>query len=92
MYELSKPLINTMCTCYRFTGIATLIIGLQLFSSTLIDMTWEFGFNNTVSSHSSLVASTSNDSSRVALINPSNHSFNPPDNQGPDITRGSGTR
>lgn len=75
-----------MCTCYRFTGIATLLIGLQLFSSTLIDVNWEFGLNNL------LVASTHKDSSQPTLINHSNHSFNPPDNQGPDITQGSGTR
>ena len=81
-----------MCPCLHFTGIATLIIGLQLFTSTLIDVNWKLGLTNNVSSNSSFVASNSKDSPMVALMNPSNHSFHPPDNEGPDNTRGSGTR
>lgn len=81
-----------MFTCHRFTSIATLIIGLQVFSSTLIDFHREVGISHKLFSTSSLIASTAHESSRLSLMNQSNQLFTPPDNGGPDITQGSGTR
>ncbi len=81
-----------MCLCHRFTGIATLIIGLQLFNPMLIDINLELGKPHKISSNPSFVASNTKASPKLALTNQSNHPFNPPDNQGPDNTLGSGTR
>lgn len=81
-----------MCLCHRFTGIATLIIGLQLFNPMLIDMNLGLGKPHKISSNSLFVASNSKASPKVALINQSNYPFNPLDNEGPNNTLGSGTR
>ena len=81
-----------MCLCHRFTGIATLIIGLQLFNPMLIGVNRDFSLSHKAASNSSLIASPSKVPSRLAHAKPSKDTFNPPDNQGPDSTRGSGTR
>lgn len=81
-----------MLTCHRFTSIATLIIGLQVLSSTLIDFNREVGISHKLFSTSSLIASTPKSSSKLSLRHQSNQLFTPPDNGGPDITQGSGTR
>jgi len=83
-----------MCLCLRLTSIATLLIGLQLFAPKLIDAQGELGSLTSSSSNSSVVASSG---SRVQGSNQANLSsfskeFDPPDNGGPDNTRGSGTR
>lgn len=81
-----------MCLCHRFTSIATLIIGLQLFNPMLIGVSRDFSLSNKAASDASLIASPSKVLLRLAHTQPSNDTFNPPDNQGPDSTRGSGTR
>lgn len=81
-----------MCLCHRFTSIATLLIGLQLFNPMLIGVNRDFNISNKAASSSSWIASPNKVPSRLARMNPSKDSFNPPDNQGPDTTRGSGTR
>lgn len=83
-----------MCLCLRLTSIATLLIGLQLFAPKLIDDQGELSSLTSSSSNSSVVASSG--STLQALKRPNlsslNGEFNPPDNGGPDNTRGSGTR
>jgi hypothetical protein len=81
-----------MCLCHRFTSIATLIIGLQLFNPMFIGVSQDFSLSNKAASDASLIASPSQVPSTLAHTKPSNDTFNPPDNQGPDSTRGSGTR
>lgn len=81
-----------MCLCHRFTSIATLIIGLQLFNPMLIGVNRDFSLSNKAASNSVWIASSSKVHSTLAHTKPSNDTFNPPDNQGPDSTRGSGTR
>ena len=81
-----------MSLCHRFTSMATLIIGLQLFHPMLIGVSRDFSLSNKAASHSSLITSPRKVLLRLAHTKPSTDSFNPPDNQGPDSTRGSGTR
>lgn len=72
--------------------MATLIIGLQLFHPMLIGVNRDFSLSNQAASHSSLITAPRKVLLRLAHTKPSPDSFNPPDNQGPDSTRGSGTR
>ena len=81
-----------MCICLRLTGIASLLIGLHLFSLKLADTRVELSQINNVSPNQLVAASNSNGSQRIALSNQFSKDFNPPDNSGPDNTRGSGTR
>ncbi len=81
-----------MYSYYCFTGIASLLIGLQLIIPTVLPGNAELGLPNKISSNSSFVTSNSNSSAKLAPINQSMQSFIPPDNGGPDITRGCGTR
>jgi hypothetical protein len=83
-----------MCLCLRLTSIATLLIGLQLFAPKLIDAQGKLSSLDQSSSNSSVVASSGGTSQGLKQANLSsfNGEFNPPDNGGPDNTRGSGTR
>lgn len=80
-----------MCLCLRLTSIATLLIGLQLFAPKLIDAQGEL---SSLTSSSSAVASSGStfQGSNQANLSSFSKEFNPPDNGGPDNTRGSGTR
>jgi hypothetical protein len=81
-----------MCICLRLTGIASLLIGLHLFSLKLADTQVELSQINNVSPNQLVAASNTNGSQRIDLSNQFSKDFNPPDNSGPDNTRGSGTR
>jgi hypothetical protein len=82
-----------MRTCLRLIGIASLLIGFQLFSSKLITSKVKLSLvNNNISFQQSFVASNTNDSGRFERINQFSKDFEPRDNGGPDHTRGSGTR
>ena len=81
-----------MCICLRLTGIASLLIGLHLFSLKLADTRVELSQINNVSPNQLVAASNTNGSQRIDLSNQFSKDFNPPDNSGPDNTRGSGTR
>lgn len=81
-----------MWICLRLTGIATLLIGLQLFSSKMVDAKVEIGVFNNTSSNQSFVTSNTFGSQRLNQVAPSSTDFEAPDNGGPDNTRGCGTR
>jgi hypothetical protein len=81
-----------MCICLRLTGIASLLIGLHLFSPKLADTQVELSQINNVSPNQLVAVSNTNGSQRIDLSNQFSKDFNPPDNSGPDNTRGSGTR
>jgi hypothetical protein len=81
-----------MWICLRLTGIATLLIGLQLFSSKMVDAKVEIGVFNNTSSNQSFVTSNTFGSQRLNQVAPSSTDFEAPDNGGPDTTRGCGTR
>jgi hypothetical protein len=76
----------------RLTSLATLLIGLQLFAPKIVDAKVEFILPNKIASNQSFVASNSNNSQRLTPIPQASSDFLPPDNGGPDMTRGSGTR
>lgn len=82
-----------MSICHYLTGIATLLIGLQLFSPAIVDANVKLGLSHPVASNSSssLASHTQDLPSFVRLQAPS-PSFNPPNNGGPDYSRASGTR
>lgn len=81
-----------MCIYLRLTGIASLLIGLQLFSPKLVDTQVKLSQINNVSSNQLVAVSNTNGAQRIDLSNQFSKDFNPPDNSGPDNTRGSGTR
>jgi hypothetical protein len=83
-----------MCLCLRLSSIATLLIGLQLFAPKLIDAQVKLSSLTSSSSNSSVVASSESTLQGLKQDNLSSFSkeFDPPDNGGPDNTRGSGTR
>ncbi|NEQ22419.1 MAG: hypothetical protein F6K28_25190 [Microcoleus sp. SIO2G3] len=83
-----------MCSYLRLTSIATLLIGLQLFTPKLIDAPGKLSPLTLSSSNSSVIASSGSTSQGLQLANLTSFSkeFDPPDNGGPDNTRGSGTR
>lgn len=81
-----------MCTYLRLTGITTLLISLQLFSPKLADTQVELNQSNNILSNQLVAVSNTNGSQRIDLSNQFSKDFNPPDNSGPDNTRGSGTR
>jgi hypothetical protein len=81
-----------MCSCLRFASIASLLIGLQLFSPKIVAPKLAIIQSNNTSSHQSFVASNSNNSQAIPLLANFGDDFEPPDNGGPDYTRGSGTR
>ncbi len=58
----------------------------------IVDVNKEVSRPNTISSTPAFIASNNNGSLKLDLMNQSNQLFNPPDNGGPDITQGSGTR
>jgi hypothetical protein len=77
----------------RFTSIATLLIGLQLFSPKMLQTKAELGIPNTNTQKYSYIASNSYVSQELALGEEiSSEDFTPPDNGHPNNTRGSGTR
>lgn len=81
-----------MCICRYWTGIATLLIGLQLFSPAIVDANVKLGLSHPIASNSSFIAFDSQDLPNWMHLNSSNSSFNPPNNGRPDYTRASGTR
>lgn len=81
-----------MRTSFCLIGITTLLIGLHLFSPKLVNTAVEPSQTNNIPSSQSFVASKVKGSQRLSLIANSSRDFEPPDNGGPDITRGSGTR
>jgi len=81
-----------MCVDLRFTGIAILLIGLQLLSPKILNAKVELGLPNIISSTPSFVAVNDNSSPTLNQIAQGSSDFDPPDNGGPDNTRGSGTR
>jgi len=81
-----------MCVYVRLTGIATLLIGLLLFSQKVVDAKVKFDGNHGITSKTLFVASNPKVSEWQALVNPVNQEFEPLDNGGPGNTRGSGTR
>jgi hypothetical protein len=82
-----------MYTYLRFTSIATLLIGLQLFSPKMLQTKAELGIPNSNASNYSYIASNSHISQELALGEAtSSEDFTPPDNGHPNNTRGSGTR
>ena len=82
-----------MSIYHYLTGIATLLIGLQLFSPALVDANVKLGLSHPVASNSSSsLASAPQNLPNLVLLQASNPSFNPPNNGGPDYSRASGTR
>ncbi|MEW6491779.1 MAG: hypothetical protein AB1589_04410 [Cyanobacteriota bacterium] len=81
-----------MSICHCLTGIATLLIGLQLFSPAIVDANVKLGLSHPIASNSSFLTSDTQDLPNLVLLKPSNPSFHPPNNGGPDYSRASGTR
>ena len=83
-----------MCSYLSVTSIATLLIGLQLFAPKLIDASGNLSSLTLSSSNSSVIASSDSTAPTFNQANLTSFSkeFDPPDNGGPDNTRGSGTR
>lgn len=81
-----------MRICPHLTGIATLLIGSQLFNLTLVEAKLDISLASNISSNQVLVAFSSNGSQMLDQIAQSNSGFEPPDNGGPDDTQASGTR
>jgi hypothetical protein len=77
-----------MYNCLHFTRIATLLIGLYIFSPNIGDAKLEAS----TSHQGFLVAFPENNSPKLDRVAQGNSEFEPPDKGGPDITRGSGTR
>lgn len=79
---------------FCFIGTTILLIGLQLLSPKLANTKVELSHSHTnnIPSNQSFVASKVKGSQRASLIANTSQGFEPPDNGGPDITRGSGTR
>jgi hypothetical protein len=76
----------------HLTGIASLLIGLQLLNPKIVVPTVELSQANNISSHQSLVISDTTNSQEFNRIAHLGKDFEPRDNGGPDYTRGSGTR
>jgi hypothetical protein len=89
---LSMVGFSVMCIYFRLTSIATLLIGLQLFSLKLVDAKMELGLTNNHSLNQSLISSNSHSSERLNTIPGTISDFQPQVIGGPDYTRGSGTR
>lgn len=81
-----------MRICPHFIGIATLLIGSQLFNLTLVEAKLDLTLASNISLNQGLVASSSKNSQMLNQTTPSNSGFEPPDNGGPDNTQASGTR
>ncbi|MCA1993275.1 MAG: hypothetical protein LDL41_14735 [Coleofasciculus sp. S288] len=81
-----------MRICLRFTGIATLLIGLQLVAPKLVEAKLHANLSNTISANQLAIASTGMGSPMLDKLTHPIQEFTPPDNSGPDITQGSGTR
>lgn len=76
----------------RFTGIASLLIGLQLFNLKIVAPKAGFNQGNNILFHQTLMVSNSTSEQGFAQTNQFGSDFEPRDNGGPDNTRGSGTR
>ncbi len=81
-----------MCNCLRLTGIATLLIGFHLLNANFVETKVEPNLLNNKSSHQLAIAVHGNSSQKLTLLAQSSQGFEPSDNGGPKITRGSGTR
>lgn len=81
-----------MRTSFCFTGILTLLIGLHLFSPKLIHPQGENGLTNNTPLNHSFISDNGNGSQLLNQITQESSDFEPPNNAGPDNTRGSGTR
>jgi hypothetical protein len=81
-----------MCVYVKATGIATLLVGLLLFSLKVVDVKVKFDVAHNSSSQPLLVASNPELTGWKAQIIQSNQEFEPFNNGGPRNTRGTGTR
>jgi hypothetical protein len=81
-----------MRTCFCFTGILSLLIGYHLLSAKLVYPQGEFRTTTNTSLKHSVVSNKGNGSLKLKQITQANLEFEPQNNAGPDITRGSGTR
>ena len=81
-----------MCIYFRITSIATLLIGLQLFSLKLVDSQGTLDLTNNNSLNQSLISSNTNSDQKLDTSPLTRSDFQPHVNGGPDNTRGSGTR
>lgn len=81
-----------MRNCLYFTGILTLLIGLQLFSPRLVHPQGELSLTNNAPLNPSFVSENGNGSQILTQITQESSDFEAPNNAGPDNTRGSGTR
>lgn len=81
-----------MSILLNLTGIATLLLGLQLFTPGIVHATEEASFS--INMPSNIYWFTPDfQSSQQRVGNQCNHKdYEPPDKGGPDGTRGSGTR
>lgn len=81
-----------MRNCLCFTGILTLFIGWHLFSPKLVHPQGELGTTNNIPLNHSVIFNNNNGSLKLNQITQEHSGFEPPNNAGPDNTRGSGTR
>jgi len=81
-----------MCIYFRITSIATLLIGLQLFSLKLVDSQVALDLANNDSLNQSLISSNTNSDQKIDTSSLTRSEFQPHVDGGPDHTRGSGTR
>lgn len=82
-----------MSICLRLTGLATLLVGLQLLNPKLLPNKTAFLLLNNNFSSQAVIASNSHNFGYHTFNSQSNFTdFIPPDNGHPNNTRGSGTR
>lgn len=81
-----------MCVSIRLTGIATLLIGLLLFSLKVVDAKVELNVVHNSSVQPLFVASNPELTQWQTQTIQTNQEFEPFNNGGPSNTRGSGTR
>lgn len=81
-----------MGTLFKLTGTATLLIGLQLFT-TEITYAAKVTIPGNISRHSFLDSADASRSRQTLISDQLRiNDYEPPDNGGPDNSRGSGTR
>ncbi len=81
-----------MSVCLRLASVATLLIGLQLFSPKMVEAKVETNLSNNVPANQLLAVANSRVLQRLDETAQAKRKFEPPDNGGPDNTQGSGTR
>jgi hypothetical protein len=81
-----------MSVCLRLASVATLLIGLQLFSPKMVEAKVETNLSNNVPANQLLAVANSRVLQGLDETAQAKRKFEPPDNGGPDNTQGSGTR